>query len=325
MFTQKVQTLQILLFTMAALTAAGLNAQPRSKQIHPENVETKTLNNEAAAESSWKNERVSVDRDTCIMAVMHHARKIDQGLLQTEFYLRATIGQTPRYAIVEWVEKPRLNRNGAKAKVEEALRTLRAARKEISALAGKNGESYSMATIAAQNRCEEGLELGKIEKALGDTQVQVQSLFDNGYLEMKETNFEGFSETFLSTLFEAQQEVENLGTAVTTKPQRRLLGLFGTKNPHEKSKDKIENLEKKLRKEFPSAFTEGRPVTGSDRAKQMLAVNAAIVEFLNGNEIGYSDAAHFWKSGIVRDINSNASPKASAAYVDDLIINKIAR
>jgi hypothetical protein len=274
---------------------------------------------EASAEPTWKTQTISVDRDTCIMALLHHARKIDNKLKQTEFYLKAAIGQAPRLAVVEWIEKPQLVRNGARSKVQEALREIEKARQGLDGLAGRNGSNYALATITAQNRCEEGLRLGETESSLVKVQQLTQALFDNGYVDMKETNFGGFSETFLGPIFEAQNEVDLLGAAVTAKPERRVLGLFGSKNPHEKSKSKLVQLERNLRKDFPLAFSDQR------NTEQMLAVNSALVDFIANNEIGYSDAAHLWKSGLVRNINSNSAPLASAAYLDDFIVDRISR
>ncbi|HVJ63860.1 MAG TPA: hypothetical protein VM901_01255 [Bdellovibrionota bacterium] len=318
---------QMRCFVLATFSLAivpTLWAQPASKRsLHVTRVETADAKNaEASATDEWKSGRVNVGRDTCIMALMHHARRIHSQLSQTESFLKATIGQAPRS--LEWpVEKPGLNRTGSRAKVEETLRSLRAAKAKVQDLAGRNGKNYAVATLAAQSRCEEGMELAELDSALNRVQNQTQSLFDNGYIEMKDTSFEGFSETFLNHIFVAHNELEQLGRAVSAKPQRRLFGLFGSADPHEKAKGKIEDLDQRLRKQYPSAFTAGKGVAGSDKGKAMLAVNAAIVDFVRKNEIGYSDAAQLWKLGLVRDINTSSAPRSSSHYVDDAIVDAI--
>jgi len=310
--------------TVSLALVPTLRAEPAGKRsLHVSRVETADRKNaEAAATDEWKSGRVNVGRDTCIMALMHHARLIHAQLSQSEALLKATLGQSPR-GFVWPVEKPSLNRSNSRAKIEETLRSVRAAKASVQDLAGRNGKNYAVATLAAQSRCEEGMDIAKLDATLVRVQNQTQSLFDNGYVEMKDTSFEGFSETFLSHIFSAHSELEQLGRAVSAKPGRRFLGLFGSADPHEKAKGKIEDLDQRLRKQYPSAFTAGKGVAGSDKGKAMLAVNAAIVDFVRKHEIGYSDAAQLWKLGLVRDINTASAPKASAHYVDDAIVDAI--
>lgn len=294
----------------ATALSSTVHAEPRSKSFGPVHKPSKN----SATEDFADNSKMTVNTDVCTVAVMHHSRKIYQSLSQTENRLKALIGQSSGKSNVEWVEKPQLGRKGAKDKIETALRTIAAAKNQVAEFAGR-GKHYGSSNLVAQNRCEEKMILGdkkdpgmvqQTQSLLEAAQAQVQQLFDNEYITMHGTNFEGYSESFMAPIFEAHQQADKLAMGLTTK------------RSNEKQKAEVTKLESSLRAKYPNAFNAQK-----QSEKEKIAVNKAISAFIQSHDLSYGDAANLWRNGVVRDVPFKTSQANSGAFVDDQIIDRL--
>lgn len=312
--------------TLSTAFAARTHLEPA-----PIETEFRAITSEATASRGWQNLRQQMDADSCTMALMHHARKINQSLAQTRARLSALISKTrDQY---EWVEKPQLLRSGARDRVDEAIAEITSAQQVLQPVAGRQGSELGTSSIVAKNRCDNQLVIGTNDKqsllSEADAKIRgallkVQALFENGYLDMKRLGFEGFSETFLEPLYNAQHQVNQLGTGLSTGVEKPLWGVLGVRNPHQKlASNTLKRLQVKLQREFPLAFEPGEAPANSEKRNQMLAVNERLYQFVQAHPLGYTDAADLWKMKLIRNVQSKLATRASSDFLENMLIDKI--